>query len=135
MGFGCEKRRSLVATTVARGCGVALLLFLFVAAGSDEPFTVNVSGTLQETHGQVRAGMRVGPGVLGTVTAIPSTGPRITVVVGPSGSFRMKLAPGTYHFVGHRPAYPAGIDGCGAYDSVKVARRAVSGVIVDCAGR
>jgi hypothetical protein len=76
-----------------------------------------------------------GIGVAGVVSAIPSTGARITATAGPNGSFSMQLAPGVYHFVGRSPAYDAANYDCVADRPVQLVHGSLSGVNVDCVTR
>ncbi|MDQ1533820.1 MAG: hypothetical protein QOF28_1581 [Actinomycetota bacterium] len=131
MGFRCEKRASPVTTAVARCCGLALLMFALVACGIDHPSPVRVGGTLRMVGGR----RPVGIGVAGVVSAVPSTGPRITATAGPNGTFSMQLAPGVYHFVGRSPGYLAANYDCVADRPVKLVHGSLSGVNVDCAIR
>jgi hypothetical protein len=106
-------------------------MFVLVACGSDHPSPVRVGGTLRMVNGRGPVGIGVG----GVVSAIPSTGPRISATAGPNGSFRMQLDPGVYHFVGRSPAYGAANDDCVAGRPVRLVHGTLSGVNVDCETR
>jgi hypothetical protein len=68
----------------------------------------------------------------GVVFVIPSTGPRITVRVGPNGKWAIKLVPGVYRFVGRSPSFDDGKRDCLAGGPVTVALHTAWVVLLGC---
>ena len=133
VGNGSAKSASVVAAVTRCGAVIALaLLAIACSSGRSDSSTalVSVGGSLREI-----GGVGVNRPVTGVVTVTPSIGPRVTVPVGPSGNFSLKVPPGVYRFVGRSPSFGEGKLDCLAGGPVKVALHTAVGVSLVCAIR
>ena len=124
-----SKRATSLVLLIAVIAGATIAVIVLVGwrnRVSPPSSSTNVGGTLREI------GRGVNRPVAGVVTAIPSTGPRIIVRVGPSGNFRVKLVPGVYRFVGRSPSFDDGKRDCLAGGPVRLTLHMALGVLLGC---
>jgi len=117
---------------------LALVAALTGCGAHPAPDRGTISGTFVAVGGPVPVNGRPAPPLPlpGRIVAIASTGKRVQVVVGRSGTFRLSLPPGSYRLIGINPRFAASMPGmqCSAIHTERVTvGRVLSHVQVACA--
>ena len=122
--------RLMVMRGSALTCGTAVLLLAAGCSGTAED-AVEVSGTLRQTGGPLGVPQ---PGVPGMVTFRGGDDRSVEADAASDGTFTLRLPPGSYTVEGRSPTFAGGQGVCRA-DDVRVASRAVAGIVVACPRR